>query len=115
MHITLVGINHTTAPVAVRERFVFTSEELPAVLPRFGGAAVLLSTCNRTEVYLASHHPIAAASVIALLRELRDVPDVDDEVFYHLAEQDAVRHLFRVAAGVESMVLGEAEIERWFG
>jgi glutamyl-tRNA reductase len=110
MHITLVGINHTTAPVAVRERFIFAAEELPAALPRFGGAAILLSTCNRTEAYLASHHPIAAASVIALLRELKDAPDVEDEVFYHLAGQDAVRHLFRVAAGVESMVLGEAEI-----
>lgn len=110
MHITLVGINHTTAPVAVRERFIFTSDELPAALPRFGGAAILLSTCNRTEVYLASHHPIAAGSVIALLRELKDAPDVSEEIFYHLAEQEAVRHLFRVAAGVESMVLGEAEI-----
>jgi glutamyl-tRNA reductase len=110
MHITLVGINHTTAPVAVRERFTFSPEELAVALPRFGGAAILLSTCNRTEVYLASHHPIAAGSVIALLRELKDAPDVPDEVFYHLAEQDAVRHLFRVAAGVESMVLGEAEI-----
>ncbi len=110
MHITLVGINHKTAPVSVRERFAFSNDELLAVLPRFGGAAILLSTCNRTEVYLASHHPIAAGSVIALLRELKDAPDVPDEVFYHLAEQDAVRHLLRVAAGVESMVLGEAEI-----
>jgi glutamyl-tRNA reductase len=110
MHITLVGINHTTAPVALRERFIFTPEELPSVLTRFAGAAVLLSTCNRTEVYLASHHPIAASSVIALLRELKDVPDVADDVFYHYSGQDAVRHLFRVAAGVESMVLGEAEI-----
>ncbi len=110
MHITLVGINHTTAPVAVRERFTFSPEELSGALPRFGGAAILLSTCNRTEVYLASHHPIAAGSVTALLRELKDAPDVPEEVFYYLAEQDAVRHLFRVAAGVESMVLGEAEI-----
>ena len=110
MHITLVGINHTTAPVSVRERFIFTPDELSDALPRFGGAAILLSTCNRTEVYLASHHPIAAGSVIALLRELKDAPDVSEDIFYHLAEQDAVRHLFRVAAGVESMVLGEAEI-----
>ena len=63
MHITLVGINHNTAPVAVRERFAFSLEELPAALPRFGGAAVLLSTCNRTEVYVAAHHPIAAGSI----------------------------------------------------
>jgi glutamyl-tRNA reductase len=110
MHITLIGISHKTAPVAVRERFTFSAEELPEALPRFGGAAVLLSTCNRTEVYLTAHHPIAAGSVIALLRELKGGADVPDDAFYHLADNDAARHLFRVAAGIESMVLGEAEI-----
>ncbi len=110
MHITLIGISHKTAPVAVRERFAFSPEELPKALPRFGGAAVLLSTCNRTEVYLTAHHPIAAGSVIALLRELKGGADVPDDAFYHLAGNDAARHLFRVAAGIESMVLGEAEI-----
>jgi glutamyl-tRNA reductase len=110
MHITLVGISHRTAPVAVRERFAFGAEELAAALPRFGGPAALLSTCNRTEVYLAVHHPITAASVIALLGELRGGVEAPDGAFYHLSDLDAARHLFRVAAGVESMVLGESEI-----
>lgn len=110
MHITLVGISHKTAPVAERERFAFAPEELSAALPRFGGAAVLLSTCNRTEVYLTAHHPIAAGSVIAILRELKGGADVPDDAFYHLTDHEAARHLFRVAAGIESMVLGEAEI-----
>jgi glutamyl-tRNA reductase len=109
MHIILIGISHKTAPVAVRERFAFSQDELADALPRFGGAAVLLSTCNRAEVYLAVHHPIAASSVIALLRELKGA-DVPDEAFYHLEDREAARHLFRVAAGIESMVLGEAEI-----
>src|SRR3990170_4555718 len=109
MHITLVGISHKTAPVAVRERFAFTPGELPAALPRFGGAAVLLSTCNRTEVYLTAHHPIAAGSVIALLAELKGA-EAPEGAFYHDAGLDAARHLFRVAAGVESMVLGESEV-----
>src|SRR3990172_3663588 len=109
MHIILIGISHKTAPVAVRERFAFSHDELADALPRFGGAAVLLSTCNRTEVYLTAHHPIAAGSVIALLRELKGA-DVPDEAFYHLTDKEAARHLFRVAAGIESMVLGEAEI-----
>jgi glutamyl-tRNA reductase len=109
MHITLVGINHKTAPVSLRERFSFAPEELPAALPRFGGAAVLLSTCNRTEVYLTSHHPIAAGSVIALLSELKDA-EAPEGAFYHDSGLDAARHLFRVAAGIESMVLGESEI-----
>ena len=110
MHITLVGISHKTAPVAVREQFAFAPAELPEALPRFGGGAALLSTCNRTEVYLASHHPIAAASVVALLRELKDGADAPDEAFYDAAGREAARHLFRVAAGIESLVLGESEI-----
>ena len=110
MHITLVGINHKTAPVAVRECFAFAAEELPEALPRFGGAAVLLSTCNRTEVYLTSHHPITAGSVIALLHELKGGADAQPNAFYHMTNGDAARHLFRVAAGVESMVIGESEI-----
>lgn len=110
MHVTLVGISHKTAPVAVRERFSFAPEELPEALPRFGGAAVLLSTCNRTEVYLSAHHPIAAGSVVALLRELKGSIEAPDEIFYQLNDLEAARHLFRVAAGIESMVLGESEI-----
>ena len=110
MHITLVGINHNTAHVAVRERFAFSPEELPAALPRFGGPAVLLSTCNRTEVYVAAHHPIAAGSVIALLRELKGGADASDDVFYHQTDMDAAAHLLRVAAGIESMIIGESEI-----
>ena len=109
MHITLVGISHKTAPVALRERFTFTPDELPAVLPRFGGAAVLVSTCNRTEVYITAHHPIAAGSVIALLSELKGA-DAPEGAFYHQIGVDAARHLFRVASGIESMVLGESEI-----
>ena len=110
MDITLVGISHKTAPVAVRERVAFGAEELPSALPRFGGGAVLLSTCNRTEVYLAAPHAISAGPVIALLRELKGEDGVPDDAFYHLTGRDAARQLFRVAAGIESMVLGESEI-----
>jgi glutamyl-tRNA reductase len=110
MHVTLVGISHKTAPVAVRERFAFAADELPAALPRFGGAAVLVSTCNRTEVYLTAHHAITPAPVITMLRELKGDVEAPDDVFYHKTGIDAARHLFRVAAGVDSMVLGESEI-----
>src|SRR3990172_3468559 len=114
MHITLVGLSHKTAPVAVRERFAFGLEELPLALPRlaevFGAAVALLSTCNRTEVYLVAQHAIPAAPVIDLLRELKGGSDVPEEVFYHRSGHEAVRHLFRVAAGIESMVVGESEI-----
>jgi glutamyl-tRNA reductase len=114
MHITLAGISHKTAPVAARERFAFASEELPAALPRLGaafdGGVALLSTCNRTEVYLAGPHAVALAPVVRLLGELKGATDVPEASFYHHAGRDAARHLFRVAAGVESMVLGESEI-----
>lgn len=110
MHVTVVGISHKTAPVSVRESFAFAPEELAEALPRFGGPCVLLSTCNRTEVYLAAHHSITAGSVVALMHELKGTPDVPQEAFYHLTDKDAARHLFRVAAGAESMVIGESEI-----
>ncbi len=110
MHITLIGISHKTAPVAVREHFAFAPDEVASALPRFGGAAVLLSTCNRTEVYLAVHHPITAGAIIALLHEMKGNPDAPDDAFYHYTDQDAIRHLFGVAAGIDSMVLGESEI-----
>jgi len=110
MHVTLVGISHKTAPVAVRERYAFAHEELPGALPRFGGAAVLVSTCNRTEVYLTAHHAITPNQVIGLLRELKGDVEAPDDVFYHKVGMDAARHLFRVSAGIESMVLGESEI-----
>ena len=110
MHITLVGISHKTAPVAVRERFAFAADELPEALPKFGGAAVLVSTCNRTEIYMIAHHAITPGPVIATLRDLKSDVEAPDEVFYHKTGLDAARHLFRVAAGIESMVLGESEI-----
>lgn len=110
MHITLVGVSHKTAPVSVRERFAFSADELPEALPKFGGAAVLVSTCNRTEVYLTAHHAITPGTVIAMLRELKSDVEAPDEVFYHKTGLEAARHLFRVAAGIESMVLGESEI-----
>ncbi len=110
MQITLVGISHKTAQVEVRERFAFAAEELPGALPRFGGAAVLLSTCNRTEVYLTAHHAIAPSSVVALLKDLKSDDDTPDDAFYYLDGVKAARHLYHVAAGLDSMVLGEPEI-----
>jgi glutamyl-tRNA reductase len=113
MHITLAGISHKTAPVAVRERFAFSPEELATGLPRlgdaFGGVAVL-STCNRTEVYIAGPHAVVTEPVVDLLRELKGGAEAPDGAFYHHAGREASRHLFRVAAGIDSMVLGESEI-----
>ena len=113
--LALAGISHKTAPVELREQLAFSQEELsellPAVRGRFG-PAVILSTCNRTEVYLSSSASgIDVLAVLGFLAEWRGAvvpPDIDH--FYALTGGDVVRHLIRVTAGLESMIVGEAQI-----
>lgn len=114
MQISLVGISHKTAPVAVREHFAFAPDELPALLARLGeryaGAAVL-STCNRTEVYAVNGRGISdPRPIVGLLSGFKGELAVEGAPFYALPEKEAARHLFRVAAGIDSMVVGESEI-----
>lgn len=114
MHISLVGISHKDAPVAVREHFAFAPPELPRLLARLGKAysgAAVLSTCNRTEVYLASGRGVGdPRPIAAMLSEIKGEPPIEGAPFFVLPEREAARHLFRVAAGIESMVIGESEI-----
>jgi glutamyl-tRNA reductase len=122
MSVVCVGISHHTAPVALRERLALTPVELERLYARAGSVAeltggaeelVVLSTCNRTEIYAASADgegltPEAGAALLhRLLRERTTVPAA---ALYHRAQREAVRHLCRVAAGLDSMVIGEAEI-----
>ncbi len=114
MQISVIGISHKTAPVAVREHFAFASDELPQLLARLGeryaGAAVI-STCNRTEVYVAGARGVAdPRPIVALLSELKGDVAMVGAPFFALTGREAARHLFRVSAGVESMVVGESEI-----
>lgn len=115
MHISLVGISHKTAPVAVRERFALNGDEVGRALALLGevyeGAAVL-STCNRTEVYLTGQAPVREPATVidAIARARGQSPPEGGAPFYVRTGKEAVRHLFRVAAGIESMVVGEAEI-----
>ena len=114
VQISLVGISHKTAPVAVREHFALGASELPEALARLGGrypAAAVLSTCNRTEVYIAAPRTVGdPRSIVGLLSEIKGEPPVEGAPFFVLTGKEAARHLFRVAAGVESMVIGESEI-----
>ncbi|MBI3270909.1 MAG: glutamyl-tRNA reductase [Planctomycetes bacterium] len=117
MEISVVGLNHRQAPVELRERLAVPSGRLSEALARFRTAcpvseSVLLSTCNRVEVYaLANGTPVGAESVARYLADFHGVERSAFEGFlYHQAGVDAVRHLFRVAAGMESMVLGETQI-----
>ncbi len=114
MQISVVGISYKTAPVAVREHFAFAADELAPVLARLGeryDGAALLSTCNRTEVYVASPRGIGdARPVVALLSAIKGDVAMEGAPFFALTGREAARHLFRVAAGVESMVIGESEV-----
>ena len=110
---TCVGLSHRTAAVEEREKLAFSPQELPGALCGIGGrtgGAVLLSTCNRTELY--STVPAGPAEGRRLVEMLlaEKATEIDTSRFYVLRHEEAVRHLFRVSAGVDSMVLGESQI-----
>jgi glutamyl-tRNA reductase len=118
MEIVLVGLNHRTAPVEVRERVSFTAEQVRRASEELRARGILeetlvLSTCNRSEVYgvppESSHE--CAPGLSSFLSEFHAVrPDVLSVSLYHHYDRQAVEHLFRVSAGLDSMLLGEAEI-----
>jgi len=115
MRLALVGTSHRLAPVEVRERVALGEREAAAVaheLAAEGGEAVCLSTCNRTELYLAAEDAAdAEARASALLSKLASLSESElVPVLYRLRDQAAALHLFRVAAGLDSLVPGEGEI-----
>jgi len=109
--ITCAGLNHNTSPVEERETIAFTAAELNDALlsleQRLPGAAIL-STCNRTELYTMALEG-AADTLIDVLNALKGAA-VDRRHFYVLQKSEAVEHLYRVASGIDSMVLGESQI-----
>jgi glutamyl-tRNA reductase len=112
MSLYTLGLNHQTAPLDVRERVVFHVERMGEALAEakrlLGSEAAILSTCNRTELYLSGEQPAAAAEWLA--RYHRVEPAELSRYLYTLPSEKAVRHAFRVASGLDSMVLGEPEI-----
>ena len=104
MTFALVGLSHHVAPVELRERVTLDSAAA-AELARSLGDAVCLSTCNRTELYLSS---VDEERAVAALESLAG--ESLDGVLYRLHEDEAAVHLFRVAAGLDSLVPGEGEI-----
>lgn len=118
MEIVLVGLNHRTAPVEVRERVSFTTEQARRAAEQLRARGILeetlvLSTCNRSEVYGVPPESSreCAPGLSSFLSEFHSVrPDVLNISLYHHYDREAVRHLFRVSAGLDSMLLGEAEI-----
>ena len=113
MQLFTFGINHQTAPLSVRERFAFSVEAMePALhnLVEHGAAkeATILSTCNRTEVYCNTHEPAQAINWLAGYRQM-EASEIEPYL-YTLQREQAVKHAFRVASGLDSMVLGEPQI-----
>ncbi len=103
MRLVLVGTSHHHAPVELRERVAFDADTAREVAGRLG-EAVVLSTCNRTEIYVATDDPDAAeAQAVAVLAAA-------EPALYRLRDRAAALHLFRVAAGLDSLVPGEGEI-----
>jgi len=111
--LALVGISHHTSPVEERERMAFSPQEVGPALARVKealGAGVLLSTCNRTELYTRLRRSDEGEGLVRFLTALKGVALPRDS-FYVLQQGEAVRHLFRVASGLDSLALGEEQIQ----
>ena len=115
--VVVVGLSHKTAPVEVRERLALPASALPEVLARLASQPALkevmfLNTCNRVEVMgLASTAEQATAAIVAVLAQTGEVePQALAPFLYTKTGHEAVRHIFRVAASLDSMVLGEPQI-----
>lgn len=114
MPLNILGLNHNTAPVEIREQVIYSGDDIAralAELVQLQGIdeAVILSTCNRTEFYLESD----AGGVTALenwLRQDQSLSKDAEAALFTLDNEEAIRHLFRVACGLDSMVLGEPQI-----
>jgi glutamyl-tRNA reductase len=113
MQLFAFGMNHHTAPLAVRERVTFHAENLEAALRDLVTResvreAAIISTCNRTEIYCSTHEPIRAIDWLARFHHLKG--QVLQPFLYTLPRERAVTHAFRVASGLDSMVIGEPQI-----
>jgi glutamyl-tRNA reductase len=113
-----LGISHKTAPVALRERLAFTESQAVEFAQQITGSseaheAVVISTCNRTEVYLVVGDPVAAETeVLGMLARRAGIrPTELAQEIYSPRNCDAARQLYRVTSGLESMIVGEAEIQ----
>lgn len=113
MQLYAVGVNHTTAPLEVREKVSFPAEGMEEVLRDLvdhhaAREAAIVSTCNRTEIYCNADDPRAT---VAWLADYRQLSNAEIEPYlYQLPREKAVKHAFRVASGLDSMVLGEPQI-----
>jgi len=116
MPLITVGINHKTAPVSIRERVAFAPEKMIDALSSLisenkANEAVIVSTCNRTELYCSVEDLSKVDDVIAWLSKYHGIalPELQQYCYTH-ADDDSVRHVMRVASGLDSLILGEPQI-----
>ena len=116
-HIILIGVNHETAPVEVRECLAFAEQEVPEAIETLAGIngineVILLSTCNRVEILLTARDIAdAVGAVKKFLCESKGLSaDQLEQIHYLYQDDEAVRHLFRLASGLDSMIVGEPQI-----
>jgi glutamyl-tRNA reductase len=122
MNVVVIGLSHHSSPVELRERFAFAESKIPDALKSLRnsgivGEAVILSTCNRVEIYAATE--LEPAKAFAELKQFfnqqsetsssQNQIELGEEIYTH-AEPQSLHHLFKVASGLDSMVLGETEI-----
>src|SRR6185503_20549711 len=117
MPVVVLGMSHHSSPVTVRERFAFSEAGIPSALQTIresgiADEAVILSTCNRVEIYAATSLELrkAFAELQEFLVRIHDYRDPITDEIYKLSEPESIEHLFKVASGLDSMVLGETEI-----
>lgn len=122
MKLLLAGLDHTTAPVEIRERLAFSTTDISAALTRLTGKsgdappllaeAAILSTCNRVEIYGVSHAGGTAQNLVNFLAEFHGLEEREfAHTLYFYSGEDVARHLCATASGLRSLVLGEAQIQ----
>ncbi|MDQ6418645.1 glutamyl-tRNA reductase [Paenibacillus sp. LHD-117] len=117
MHIIAVGLNYRTAPVEVREKFTFAERELPDALKALMGTksimeCVIVATCNRTELYaVVDRHQLCGHYIRSFMEKWFKLPrEHFTNHLYMYEDEAAIRHLFKVTSGLDSMVIGETQI-----
>ena len=117
MHLFLLGVSHRTAPVELREKLDFSSRDVGAAVEALAtrssaAESVVLSTCNRSEIYVASESLGAAHDeIVEFLCDYHQLPpDSFTAHLFSFSEAEVASHLFRVAAGLDSLVVGEPQI-----
>ncbi|MBL7961341.1 glutamyl-tRNA reductase [bacterium] len=115
MNLLVVGINHKSAPLELRERVCISKDERDAFIPilqeKYFNECLIVTTCNRTEIYgITKKADTAPDEIISELLQFKNASDIDRKYFFYYRNEKAVRHLFSVASGADSMVTGDIQI-----